>query len=276
MVLPDNADPDEFIKAHGVEEYNRRRGEASPHIQFVIDQAVRDRNLHNPPEKGEAVREVLPFVRVVRDRVQKREYFDMVMDDLRIEDAALRRSLWRDVNAKTPVSDEDVQQKVAHVEVVPPTVAERQLLELLIHDGELRGIVLPHMEDADYDGLPTATLFRALVESDRAGAEMNFDSLHELVGDDPAAAALLPELWMGERERAEGEATDDALAEAEKCVVALRLMKVDRRLRELGAEIAAAERAGDAERRDRLVMENLEWTRLRSALNARVAVSSAS
>jgi DNA primase len=41
LVLPDNADPDDFIRQHGVSEYNRRRGEAQPHIQFVIDQAVR-------------------------------------------------------------------------------------------------------------------------------------------------------------------------------------------------------------------------------------------
>ena len=32
LVLPDNADPDDFIRKHGVSEYNRRRGEAQPHI----------------------------------------------------------------------------------------------------------------------------------------------------------------------------------------------------------------------------------------------------
>src|SRR5207253_1862432 len=52
LVLPDNADPDEFIRKHGVTEYQRRRGEAQPHIQFVIDQAVRDRNLHSPADKA--------------------------------------------------------------------------------------------------------------------------------------------------------------------------------------------------------------------------------
>src|ERR1043165_9207330 len=45
LVLPDGADPDEFIRAHGVEAYHERRGSALPHIQFVLDQAVRDRNL---------------------------------------------------------------------------------------------------------------------------------------------------------------------------------------------------------------------------------------
>src|SRR3989475_713599 len=79
LVLPDNADPDDFIRKHGVSEYNRRRGEAQPHIQFVIDQAVRDRNLNNPADKAAAVEETLPFVSAVRNRIQKREYFDISM-----------------------------------------------------------------------------------------------------------------------------------------------------------------------------------------------------
>ena len=52
LVLPDNADPDEFIRKFGASEYQRQSGEAQPHIQFVIDQALRDRNLHRPARKG--------------------------------------------------------------------------------------------------------------------------------------------------------------------------------------------------------------------------------
>ncbi|MGA9995047.1 MAG: DNA primase, partial [Pyrinomonadaceae bacterium] len=67
LVLPEGADPDEFIRQHGVEEYHRRRGEALPHIQFVIAQALQDHNLLRPAEKAGAVEDVLPFVRSVRN-----------------------------------------------------------------------------------------------------------------------------------------------------------------------------------------------------------------
>src|SRR5918992_13242 len=97
LVLPDNADPDEFIKEHGVEAYQERRGKALPHIQFVLDQAVRDRNLLRPADKAAAVEEVLPYVRAVRNGIQKREYFDIAMDALRVEEPALRRELWQAV-----------------------------------------------------------------------------------------------------------------------------------------------------------------------------------
>jgi DNA primase len=268
LVLPDNADPDEFIKEQGVEEYNRRRGEAFPHIQFVLDQALRDRNLRNPAQKAEAVEEVLPFVRVLRNRIQKREYFDMVLDSLRIDEPDLRRELWKSVNAGDAASA-DVKQKVARAESAPPTVAEQKLLELLVHDEELRRLVLPHLEESDYADLPTASVFRALKTLDERGATVDFASMSDEIGEDAVAADLVALLLMSDPVRAEGEATDDVLAQAESCVVTLRLMRVDRRLKELAVEIVEAERAGDVARRDELILENLEWTRLRGALMTR-------
>src|SRR5205814_4396819 len=94
LVLPDNSDPDDFIKKHGVSDYNRQRGEAQPHIQFVIDQAVRDRSLNSPADKAAAVEETLPFVRAVSNRIQKREYFDIAMDALRVQ-REQRREPWQ-------------------------------------------------------------------------------------------------------------------------------------------------------------------------------------
>jgi DNA primase len=272
LVLPEGTDPDEFIKASGVEAYNERRGAALPHIQFVLDQAMRDRNLRRPADKAEAVEEVLPFIRAVRNKIQKREYFDMTMDALRVEEPALRREIWQTVaraQATTPDADASaaLQDKVVRAESAPLTVAEQRLLELLVHDAELRRILLPRIEPDDYEDLPTAGVFRALAELEAAGAEVSFDTLGGRTEGDAVAADLVPLLLMSEpQERAAGEAADEAVAEAESCLLTLRLMRVERRLKDLAVEITAAERAGDTERRDALVMENLNWTRRRSAL----------
>jgi DNA primase len=273
LVLPDGSDPDEFLRAQGVEEYNRRRGQAVPHIQFVLEQALRERNLRHPAEKAEAVEEVLPFVRAVRNRIQKREYFDMMMDALRVEEAGLRRELWKSVGAASAADAGDVRRTVVRAETHPPTVAEQRLLELLVHDAELRRAVLPQLEEADYEALPTASIFRALSELDRGGAPVDFASLGALTAEDPVASDLVPMLLMSEPERAEGEATDAFLAEAESCALALRLMRVDRRIRELASEIAAADRADDPELRDRLILEDLEWKRYRTSLAPRTALT---
>lgn len=270
LVLPDGSDPDEFVRARGVEEYNKRRGAAVPHIQFVLEQAVSSRNLRNPAQKAEAVEEVLPFVRAVRRPVEKREYFDMMMDALRVEEKGLRQELWKTVSARDAANANaaaaDLKKSVVLAETQPPTVAEQRLLELLVHDAELRRAVLPEVDEGDYADLPTAAIFRAMKELDAQGQPVDFSTLGPLTEDDPVASDLLPLVLMHEPERAEGEATDAFVEEAESCLMTLRLMSYDRRLKELAAEIAAADRDGQDALRDQLVMEDFELKRRRTAL----------
>jgi DNA primase len=263
LVLPENADPDEFIRREGLEEYQRRRGEALPYIQFVLDQAIRDRNLHNPPEKDAAIGEVLPYVRAVRSTIQKREYFDIAMDTLRV-DKEMRRELWSRV--KTGANVDGPALKGVRSKAVKPTIAEQRLLELLFADEDLRRAILPRIETTDYESLPTGGIFRALVQIEEEGADVNFETLSERTVEDPFAADLVPLLLMSEGQRAEGEALDDVMAIAESCLNALRLMSTDRRIDELGLEIVAAERAGDMARRDQLALEHLEWTRRKNQI----------
>ncbi|MGA9997469.1 MAG: DnaB-like helicase N-terminal domain-containing protein, partial [Pyrinomonadaceae bacterium] len=195
-------------------------------------------------------------------------YFDIAMDALRIDERTLRNELWQTIKAgaNTSADQQSVHQKIVKATGAQPTVAEHRLLELLLHDEELRRAVLPRLEAADYEELPTASIFRALVQLEEEQAEVDFSSLSEKVGDDALAADLLPLLLMSESQRADGEAVDEVLAQAESCLNALSLMKVDRRINELGVEMAEAERAGNAERLDKLSVEYLEWSRRRNSL----------
>jgi DNA primase len=186
LVLPDNSDPDEFIRKAGVSEYQRQRGLAQPHIQFVIDQAIRDRKLSNPADKEAAIDEVLPYIRAVQSSIQKRDYFDNAMDSLRISDAGLKRELWHSIRTGGGGASR-LAQPIAK-RPVKPTVAEERLLELLLADAELRRTVLPKLEPGDYDDLSTAPIFRALVEGEREGTVIDFEFLSQKTEGDPAAA----------------------------------------------------------------------------------------
>ena len=265
LVLPENADPDEFIRKFGVTEYQRRRANAQPHIQFIIDHALRDRDLHRPAEKAEAVEEVVPYIRAIRNRIQKREYFDMAMDALRISDITLRRELWQTL--RTSVGDvASAGTRVLRRSTVNPTVAESRLLELLLANEKLRRSFLQRIEPEDYAELATAPIFTALTEIERDGGAVDFTVLSEKLAGDSVASGLLPKLLMAEEVPGGEEATEGATAVAEKCLSALRLMRVDRLIGALSTEIAEAERSGDSERRDRLVLEHLDLSRRRSAL----------
>lgn len=264
LVLPDNADPDDFIRKYGATEYQKRRGEAQPHIQFVIDQAVRDRNLHSPADKAAAVEEALPFVRAVRSRIQKREYFDITMDALRVQPEQ-RRELWQQIRSGASTDAASVQAIAKRSPSSRPTVAEEKLLELLLANIELRKIILPRLETADFENLASAPIFRALIGLDQADQEVGFDSLSAATADDPQAGELLARLLMTETT----ESFDESLTAADSCLNALRLTQLDRDIDELGSELAEAERAADGEKLNRLAMEQLELKKRRGGLLAR-------
>jgi DNA primase len=265
LVLPDNADPDQFIKTKGVTEYNERRSKALPYIQFILDQAVRGRDLHHPADKAAAVEEVLPSLRAVKNMILKREYFDIAMSELRIDDPALRKDLWHAVQPGAASSD-SASQKVVRAAAVKPTDAERILLELLVHDAELRREILPDIEAADYSDLPTAAVFGALKQAEETGAELDLSGLSEQMADDAALASFVPLLLMSEPRRGQGEVADHAREEALSCLRALRLMRIDRRLKEVAAEIQAAQRDADQARLDQLVTEQVDLSRRRNGL----------
>jgi DNA primase len=269
LVLPGGADPDEFIRSRGVTEYNKRRGEAPSWIQFIIDQAVGDRDLHNLGAKAEAVDEIIPYLRKVplgTQGAKRRDFFDMAMTALQIE-PELRRDLWAVVKKHDGGAEAtNVRQKILRGKPASVTVAEQRLLEFLVGDEELRRQLLPALEETDYGELATAAIFRALKELDARGEPVDFSTLGTLTEDDPVAADIVPLVLMHEPERAEGEATDSFIQEAESCLMTLRLMSYDGRIRELAAEIAAADRAGDSALRDQLIMEDLNLKRLRGAL----------
>lgn len=261
LVLPDNSDPDEFIRKTGAIEYQRRRGQAQPHIQFVIDQAVRDRKLSNPAEKEAAIEEVLPYVRAVRSRIQKREYFDTAMDALRISDVTLKRELWHSI--RSGVTEGTAKAKVFRQSFTKPTVAEQRLLELLFADIEVLHAVSPRLQPDDYEGLPTAKLFQILLDFEATGQELSYENISPLIEEDSAVAEMLPLLLMGEIPDGSFE---DRLTVADRCISALRLMQVHRRIDEVKLALADAQRANDENEVASLSLRQIELERLKTAL----------
>jgi DNA primase len=234
----------------------------------VIDQAVRDRNLQNPADKAAAVEEMLPFVRAVSSRIQKREYFDIAMDSLRVQQDQ-QRELWQAVRGGASRNASSVQTVITRR--VQPTVAEEKLLGLLVTSEELRKIMLPRLESTDYEGLATAELFRVLIALDKDDKKISFDSLSEATSDSSMAAELLPRLMMNETL----ESFDESLTAAQENVKALKLMSVERMIDELKAKKADAQRADDAETVQRLAMEQLEWMKRRNDLLGKIKATSA-
>jgi DNA primase len=266
LVLPDGQDPDDFIRANGVDSYNIQRGNAFPYLQFVLENATRERNLALPKQKADAIEDVLPVISAVRNSIQKRESFDQAMNYLRVEDAVLKRDLWKTVKLGAHVDAGTIRKTVSRTMQARLTVAEQRLLEFIIHDAELRGLILPQLEETDYEALATASVFRALLTIQADGKQFTAENLENLVSDDLQVQEVLPLLLMSEPPREPDEAIDEILAEAEKCVFTLRGMAIANRILEISQELVNAEQTGDFALRDQLVREQIEWARMKYEL----------
>lgn len=263
LVLPSGQDPDDFIRANGVEAYRNQYRNAYPHLQFVLENAVRERNLALAKQKAEAIEDVLPVISAVRNPIQKRESFDQAMNFLRVEDALLKRDLWKMIKLGAHA---DIRQAVARHTQVRVTIAEQKLLELLINDSELRQIVLPQLEITDFAELATASIFQALIQLQQNGEQPTAENLTNLVSEDATAEDILPILLMSENGRDEGEAIDDILLVAEKCVIALRLMALSTRILGVSNKLMLAQQEGNESLINHLSVEQITLEKLKREL----------
>ena len=272
LVLPNGQDPDDYIRANGFAEYKKQhRTNASTYLQFVLETAAETRNLAVPKHKAEAIEDVMPILSLVRNPIQKRDSFDQAMNFFRVDDVILKRDLWKSVKLGTKFETETVKQQVARATQARMTVAEHRLLELLIYDEDLREIILPQIEETDYETLATATVFRALFEIKRNNLEFSSENLLEMTSEDVGASDFVPVLLMSEPAREKDEAIDEVLIEAENCVATLRGMAISRRILDISQEMVYAEQSGNIDLRDQLVMEQIGLARLKRDLENKIA-----
>ena len=273
LVLPNGQDPDDFVRQNGTDAYNEARGNAKTFLNFALEASLRDRGLANPKQKAEAIEEVMPLLAGIKNSIQKRESFDQAMNFYRIEDAGLRRDLWRTVKAGPQTEPTVVQKQVRRATQAKITVAEQNLLELILHDGELREQVLDLLEETDFETLATAPIFAALYQLGKQKIEPSIDSLLNIVGGDEYFDDLVPLLMMSEPKRTEGDAIDDVFHEAENCIFTLRSMAIQNRIHELSRELIEAEATGNQSRMSALVTEHLDLSKMHHSLLNKIAHS---
>ncbi|CAN5614707.1 DNA primase [soil metagenome] len=269
FTLPDRADPDDYVRQYGSDEYNTQRGKARSYLQFVLDHALRQRNILNPRHQADALSEVLPVISAIRNPIEKRSSFDQSVSSLMIAKPQ-QTELWRSVKAGSLPIENILNKQIKRATQAKITVAEQHLLELLVYDSELQEKILPQLEESDYETLATALVFRALFEINDKNLVISRENLLELAGDDETATDFVPLLLMTEPRREPDEAIDSVLHEAENCVFTLRLMAISSRIAEISQEALHAEQSGQEILHNRLTFEQLELEKIKRELLNRI------
>ena len=100
VVLPDNQDPDEFLKTHGPEAMSEQLRGARPLIDFVLDKTLETRDLSSPGLRLEALDEVAKILAPLKDSYLLDSYVQQVVGRLGVDAEAAKRKI-----RETPVEE---------------------------------------------------------------------------------------------------------------------------------------------------------------------------
>ena len=226
-------------------------------MDYVVGQALKTDVPMTPAAKVETFNGLLPYLKLVRDKIEQLAHFEQIVDRLKIDNHQARQELKRAVeNSQDRVSDQ-VSAKLTAL-----TFAERRLLEILLNYESLRERIVAELKPQDYQGLRTSLLIQRLIDLSLQGVDIDFESMSRDLNDDELARELLPELLVGSSQSDEKQVKLSNLErEADDSLFALRSMMLESRQRALRIEIDEAQRAGDAAKVDALTMSKLEVAR---------------
>jgi DNA primase len=240
LVLPDDLDPDSFLKKNGPDAYRKLLGTSLTGIQFFLAQSVRGQRMSVPEVKTRVLKGILDSIDRIPDAVLRGEYIRETAETLRIDESVIRR-------LSQPHPSET--GKDSGGELFP---AERRLLQMMVEKRELWPEILPACGDGDFAGLQSEPVFRIILDRFRSKKDL---LIHELQKEiDPALARRVSEALL---QRGETPSVEEAV----DCLCALRKTVKTSELKKIQAELAQAERSGDNDRVAAILRRRQDLTR---------------
>lgn len=241
LVLPQNLDPDSFVRKFGRKTYLDLTKKSLSGLDFLIKMTVRTGRMNVPEEKSRIIRAVVAEIDKIPDPIVKSEYLREAGDRLGVEESLLRRIIER------PATEKAREEK----SVFFP--AEKRLLQILLEDQALAAGLSKQVREDDFRGLKSEPVLAFIMDCARQGKRPLITELSRAAG---------VELWrqVSEtmmEERSGRGSTEETL----DCLQALRRKALETRLRVLSIEIERCERNGEKEKLARLLSQKQALTR---------------
>jgi DNA primase len=237
------ADPDQFIRERGKDEYLKLLKEAPPYVDYLIARA-RQMDLTTGEGKLRAVNFLLPYVQRIPNRILRSEWATRIAQQLRVDEPVLRAALSKAANERR--SEVKTQPELVGRAAKP---VERRLIRMLAEAEGFRQELAKHLQNAHlYHGLETEKIFAALVIASLSGQPVQATEVGALLEE--RDRRLLFEILFE-------EANEPTWEEAMSCIEALQHRQAERELadvqRSIEANPAAPELRGLLEKKQELM-----------------------
>ncbi len=194
---PEGKDPDEFVRSVGADAYKMYMENAPLFIDFQLDNILKQKhNFKSPQEKAQYVKQIIPILAEIKNRIIRSEYIDMVAQSLSIDANAIRTEMRIFERANFPQEERIVKNVTKSSSVLQK--AQKNLLSVfLVPDSPLTFTQINEMiADVAFDDeilINVKSTIDKLICSVNNVKEL-IEHLYTEFVDNPDAQAVLPEL----------------------------------------------------------------------------------
>ena len=194
---PEGKDPDEFVRSVGADAYKMYMENAPLFIDFQLDNILKQKhNFKSPQEKAQYVKQIIPILAEIKNRIIRSEYIDMVAQSLSIDANAIRTEMRIFERANHPQEERIVKNVTKSSSVLQK--AQKNLLSVfLVPDSPLTFTQINEMiADVAFDDqilINVKSTIDKLICSVNNVKEL-IEHLYTEFVDNPDAQAVLPEL----------------------------------------------------------------------------------
>lgn len=128
---PEGKDPDEFVRSVGADAYKMYMENAPLFIDFQLESILKNKdNYKTPQEKAQFIKQIIPVLSEIKNRIIRSEYIDMVAQTLGIEAGAIRSEMRVFERANLPQAERIVKNVTKNDSVLKK--AQKNLLSVFL------------------------------------------------------------------------------------------------------------------------------------------------
>ncbi|MGK7344221.1 MAG: DNA primase [Candidatus Nitrospinota bacterium M3_3B_026] len=236
LTLPGAKDPDDFLKEHSAEEFRRLVDEAPSFPVFIIEATLSGADLGSVEGRAKAAREVIPYLRRIKDNIERSQYLHVLADRTGTDYEVLKDEAGRGGGRPEGA----VSPKAEKPKTPPSHNTEKVLARILLEKPEYLKSVASGLTADDFTSPDYRSIFDTLREAVLKGADSAAEVM-DMAPDDKTRqgiAALSMEKNLFDEKDAEAAARD----------LVNRIKYSPERRRRILDELKSATRAGDLSR----------------------------
>ena len=188
-LLPEGEDPDSFTCQHGIDAFTQLTDKAINLIEFQIQAAIQNRDIHRIDVKTQIVKELTEMFLNVKNRVERSEYIKYAVRELHVDESVLWQEL-RDAGLKEEASAprRARRDKIAPQKLSVRAQIEYQLIEALVQNPALISYVKSRFAYQDFTEPRCSKIAGLLWEADTDDVSVDIQTVISDASDENLSA----------------------------------------------------------------------------------------